>query len=275
MPKSGGSTIKNILNARWGKKNVFLYNSDAWKLGEEHAATFTQENPKRWRMAVGGYSEVLRRHGGNGCKWFTLFRHPIARVVSAYYYCHKKPQDQACASSVMLASDVDLVSFARMWGNFAVRQFSLGDLTIETVMGVAMSPEQRAWPAWYMAKEHLARTYATKPNVDGADGALHEKMDFTQDLLRNEYAAVGILEEFNTTMALFDSVLDIPGLGWAEIFERKGVVNKNTNSVSAKDKALVAAHRDDRIKYFLRLDIQLYEYAVGLFHEQLASAGLS
>ncbi|CAM9220085.1 unnamed protein product, partial [Laminaria digitata] len=226
---------------------------------------------------VGGYSEVLRRHGGQGCKWFTLFRHPIDRVVSAYHYCHKKPQDQACASSAMVASEVDLFSFARMWGNFAVRQFSLGDLDIETVMRVATSPEEQEWPAWYMAKEHLMKTDAARTDVNavGADATLYEKMAFTHDLLRDEYVAVGILEEFNTTMALFDRVLGMPKLGWGKYFDLKGVANKNKDFTSDKDKALEAAHNDERIKHFLRLDIELYDYAVHLFHTQLERAGLS
>lgn len=276
MPKSGGSTIKAILNARWGRENVFLYNSDAWKLGEEHAATFAQY-PMDRQVAVGGYSEVLRRHGGQGCKWFTMFRHPIDRVVSAYYYCHNKPQDQACASSAMVASEVDLLSFARMWGNFAVRQFSLGELDIDTVMRVATSPEEREWPAWYMVKEHLMKTDAARQDINavGADAALHGKVGFTQDLLRDEYVAVGILEEFNATMTLFDRVLGMPKLGWGKYFDLKGVANKNKDFASVKDKALEAAHGDERIKYFLRLDIELYDYAVRLFHEQLARAGLS
>ena len=276
MPKSGGSTVKTILNSRWGRKNVFLYNSDAWKLGEEHAATFAQGNAG-WRVAVGGYSEVLRRHGGQGCKWFTMFRHPIDRVVSAYYYCHNKPQDQACASSVMVASEVDLLSFAKMWGNFAVRQFSLGELDIDTVMRVATSPEEKEWPAWYMAKEHLMETDAVRQEsvAVGADTALRDKVGFTQELLRDEYVAVGILEEFNATMALFDRVIGMPRLSWGKYFDLKGVANKNKDFASVKDKALEAAHNDERIKHFLRFDIELYDYAVRLFHEQLASAGLS
>lgn len=276
MPKSGGSTIKAILNARWGRENVFLYNSESWKLGEKHAATFALD-PIGWQVAVGGYSEVLRRHGGQDCKWFTLFRHPIDRVVSAYYYCHKKPHDQACASSAMVASEVDLLSFARMWGSFAVRQFSLGDLDIDTVMRVATSPEEREWPAWYMAKEYLMKTDAARKNITAgdADAALDEKLEFTQDLLRDEYVAVGILEEFNTTMTLFDRVLGMPKLGWGKYFDLKGVANKNKEFSSIKNKALEAAHHDERIKYFLRLDIELYDYAVYLFHDQLARAGLS
>ncbi|CAN0469810.1 unnamed protein product, partial [Scytosiphon promiscuus] len=56
------------------------------------------------------------------CQWFTLFRHPVSRMVSAYYYCKEAPSDTACASEILNARDVDLVTFAKHWGNFALRQ---------------------------------------------------------------------------------------------------------------------------------------------------------
>lgn len=274
MPKSGGSTIKKILYRWWGQENTFLYNSDAWKLGEKEAARFVR-GEKNWRLAVGGYSEVLRRHGAEGCQWFTLFRHPVARVVSAYYFCRTKPQDQACASSILRSEDVSLVTFARMWGNFAVRQFSLGKLDIDSIVSTAAasSPDEQ-WPGWYMVQGHLIKVGDARHAGHGEDEVLEDNMDRAKVLLRDGYGAIGILEEFNTTMRLFDNALDMPGLNWKEGFSKQGVVNKNSVYKRIEEEALESAGQDELIKHYLRFDIELYDYAVSLFHEQVSSAGL-
>lgn len=272
MPKSGGSTVKSILYGWRGMQYTFLYNSVAWKLGERYAETFALDS-SNWRLAVGGYSEVLRRHGGEGCKWFTVFRHPVARLLSAFYYCHKKPQDQVCASSVIFAQNVDLVTFARLWGNFGLRQFALGNLDIDEVLRVSASTSSRSreWPAWYIVKQYWTGV-ATRDDGDG--DALFERLEPAKALLREQYAAIGILEEFNTTLHLFDRVLDMPGLDWPGAFGQHGIVNKNSKFESERENELGSAWQDDRIKHYLRLDIELYDYAVRLFHEQVSSVGV-
>lgn len=274
MPKSGGSTVKAILYGWFGRENAFLYNSDAWKLGEKHAASFELQDAsrsRRWRLAAGGYAEVLRRHGGQRCTWFTLFRHPISRLVSAFYFCRKKPRDQACASAAVLADDVDLVAFARLWGSYGLRQFSLGGLDVDAVMRSARSDEEREkLPGWYLVKQLLL----SMSGGDDADAALVDALEPAKALLRDEYTAVGILEEFNTTLHLFDSVLAMPGLDWIS-FGRQRIVNKNKKFGRAETAAaLEAAWNDERIKHFLRLDIELYEHAVRVFHDQATQAGM-
>lgn len=79
----------------------------------------------RWNVAHGGCTEALRRHAHGTCKWFTVFRHPIARLVSAFYHCRESPGDPLCASEGAGAGGMDLVHFAEHWGNYALRQFAL------------------------------------------------------------------------------------------------------------------------------------------------------
>lgn len=50
---------------------------------------------------------------------------PIQRVVSAYYFCKRKKEDQLCASFVLYAGDTDLLTFAKHWGNYGMRQASV------------------------------------------------------------------------------------------------------------------------------------------------------
>lgn len=34
----------------------------------------------------GSYTEGLRRHGGEHCTWFTVFRHPVSRLGKEGYF---------------------------------------------------------------------------------------------------------------------------------------------------------------------------------------------
>ena len=45
-----------------------------------------------------------------------------------------------------------------------------------------------------------------------------------KNLIREKFAAVGIVEEFNTTISLFDTALQIPGLDWQKMeFSKIGI----------------------------------------------------
>lgn len=96
-----------------------------------------------------------------------------------------------------------------------------------------------------------------------------------RELIANNYTAVGILEEFNSTLHLFNRALGIPGMDWPEYSHTYG----ERNSMAAKyeeekEQVLKAAESDPRIKSSLRLDLLLYAYASSIHQEQLLRYGL-
>ncbi len=99
-----------------------------------------------------------------------------------------------------------------------------------------------------------------------------------QDILSDGYAAVGLLEEFNTTLSLFDATLDMPGLDWHQEFDRIGgaqnVLELNADMKQKKADLLEQAWTDSELKRYMRLDLLLYEHAVDVFHQQALSHGL-
>ena len=61
----------------------------------KHGAKARREAEKALRdgrgMMSGGYVETVRpSESEDKCKWFTVFRHPVARLISAYFYCKFK-----------------------------------------------------------------------------------------------------------------------------------------------------------------------------------------
>eukprot|EP00752_Nemacystus_decipiens_P004974 g4523.t1 len=300
LNKAGGSTIKYMLQP-WideqEEMTVGLYDSKQWEKGEKFARKFlAEENTLTW----GAYTEGLRPHGGGDeCKWFTIFRHPIPRLVSAYYYCKKSPVDGLCASVVLRANETDIYTFAEHWGNFGLRQFSLAYALPEDVIAAEKESQNRCMPqegrkscpGWYRLKlylEGLNKRAEEEANAAGAspllrsskktsmkDGAMVELIQPVTELLNDKYAAVGILEHWDASIKLFQHVLDLPGFDWAHASHKMGKKNGNGTFKKEENAALATAWTDPKLKNSLMLDIVLYDHAVSIHNRQIEQHGLT
>lgn len=96
-----------------------------------------------------------------------------------------------------------------------------------------------------------------------------------KELITNNYAAVGILENFNSTLHLLNRALGIPAMDWPRAFSRNGVRNSRRSDDAEKEKVMEAAASDTRVQSFIRLDIMLYDYALRIHQEQLLDYGLA
>lgn len=112
--------------------------------------------------------------------------------------------------------------------------------------------------------------------------SLHHVLSFIhaiccQALIRDGFAAVGILEEWNKTMALFNKAVVIPGMDWEHEFADEGKDNVNSKKDHEQSKAQVLkdAWTDDELKKYIWLDLLLYEHAVDVFRQQVLSHGLA
>ncbi|CAM9501502.1 unnamed protein product [Hapterophycus canaliculatus] len=315
MNKSGGKTIKHMLRS-WVERSPpsveGLYDSPQWISGGSFAKEYLHSNAT---ITMGGYTEGLRPFGDQGCQWFTVFRHPVSRVVSAYFYCQKTPGDQLCGKHILDPTSTDLLTFAKHWGNYGIRQFLLAFVLPEDVVASKVGSDIRicsdfspagltrnACPAWYRLKLFVERqTCASSTahpglqvNLEGAGsacesgpGALRESwvMQFLQpieEILNRKYTAVGLLEQWETTLLLFNATLGIPDFDWPAAFASNG----RTNAYSApkfndrlthedvKAKMLREAWVDPELKAVLWLDILLYDHAVGVFKQQAEEHGL-
>ena len=95
-----------------------------------------------------------------------------------------------------------------------------------------------------------------------------------EDLLAHKYAAVGILEDFNTTLALFDAALNMPGLDWPKASQSLGKRNNDRAFAEEEAAAVLKSKADPDIQDALWLDILLYDFAVGVFRGQAKEHGL-
>lgn len=49
--------------------------------------------------------------------------------------------------------------------------------------------------------------------------SMHQFLHPVIDILSDKYAAVGIIEQWDASMQLFQSALELPGMDWVESFE--------------------------------------------------------
>eukprot|EP00903_Cladosiphon_okamuranus_P012496 g11701.t1 len=300
LNKAGGSTMKYMLQPWIDERedmSVGLYDARQWIEGEKYAREFlAEENTLTW----GAYTEGLRPHGlSDECKWFTIFRHPIPRLVSAYFYCKKSPVDGLCASSILKANETDIYTFAEHWGNFGLRQFSLAFALPEDVIAAETESQNRCvpqkgrkdCPGWYRLKlylEGLNRKAEEQAEAAGGspllgsskavtmkDGAMLELIQPVTELLANKYAAVGILEHWDNSIRLFQHVLNLPDFDWMKASHKMGKKNGNGTFKKQENEALEKAWTDPKLKSSMLLDLVLYDHAVSVHKRQMEQYGLS
>ncbi len=145
------------------------------------------------------------------------------------------------------------------------QQFLMAFVPVEDVVNSGITVKS---PEWYMLKQFEDR------QVLPAESWMHQYLRRVEDILSNEYAAVGILKDFNTTLALFDATLDMPGMNWQQSFLAAGRRNSGKRDKEEEAAAVVQSKADPDMQDTLWLDILLYEHAVGVFNRQAKEHGL-
>lgn len=281
LQKSGGSSIKAILKMG-GCRTCIKVNYDVqnW-CGEKATPDRSGDEHHDKLVLMGGYTEALRGDPTfKDCVWLTIFRHPIPRLVSAFFYCKIKARDPCCGANKMPAEARDnITAFAKHWGNFAVRQFALGLIPAEDVLDYIHETEGTTYDCikdsgWYALKLYLEGKSTYPGSITHEDGALYGMLQRIKNVVAEKFTAVGILEEFNTTISLFETALPIPGVNWQRGFLRFGVQNEDNDYKDKEKQVLAEAWANSELKSYLELDIMLYEHAVDVFHKQVQFYGV-
>lgn len=222
--------------------------------------------------------------------------------MSAYFFCHRFPDDQLCAGSVLNAESTDILTFAEHWGNYGVRQFLLAFVNSDKVVEADVPADANicqldnatgklasGCPGWYKLKlfvnlKHtcLGSSQPTTTTEESLlnDGWMHAFLGPVEETLSKRYTAVGVLEHWDKTMLLFNSALEMPMFDWPSSFvesKRRNTYKLHCDDVQRNDEAvaLAKALSDPKLKQALWLDILLYDHAVSIFHRQMKQHGLS
>ncbi|CAN0281833.1 unnamed protein product [Ectocarpus fasciculatus] len=293
--KAGGSTVRSMLykiikHIIPPLSGYAVFDDFQWKSGQKYSEKYRRRNNT---VMWGGHTEGLRRfEAPRICKWFTTFRHPVSRVVSAYLYCQRNSRDTLCASMVLKADTTDLITFAKHWGNFGLRQMSLGFIVPEEVMAAHVDDSvctldgENICPAWYRLKLFLQSKANETAQIEGESATtvvggskvyelwMHRFLRPVQEVLSSKYAAVGLVEQWDKSMNLFNKALKVPNFDWSTTSGSMGRTNANTHTEVEQAQLLSRSWWDPELRSVLWLDILLYDYAVSIFNRQIDEYGV-
>ncbi|CAM9257144.1 unnamed protein product [Ectocarpus sp. 12 AP-2014] len=203
-----------------------------------------------------GYVELLRdpmEELGRQCDYFTMMRHPIDRLVSAFYYCptfndkQVRPNKWCGGQSHPDPLTSRLLDFAREdWMCKAMLQLSFASYC----------------PPGAFCEQDMVDNPPT--HLNGVED--WSLLAVAEDVLLS-YTAVGIFEEWELSMELFDAVISSPVQQWGG----GEAVNPGPQS-GEREMLLRWAHSSPEIRQAVGGDLLLYDLALSIFKRQTAEA---
>ena len=101
------------------------------------------------------------------------------------------------------------------------------------------------------------------------DHMLYKFLEPALEIISSRYAAVGILEEMNKTMYLFDRALGIPNFSWPVEIQNAGASNSNDKMKAQAQDAWLKYSTDPSFLKFIWLDMILYQHALNVHAKQV------
>jgi len=216
--KSGGNSMKTLLNkALRPTHRQVLCNSLEWR--KNRCADKT--NFERGERVLISSAFALGAPGllAGNCTWVTMAREPLARVVSAFFYCtYKNPFDQLCVrdsthkpkrrnhtqetltdAAALDARLSEFRAFADAWREklrFQLRMPAFAnDILFKRVHVHKRRPDERRPMSWQLAKNALA-----------GDA---EPVGATIAAAERRFAVVGLVERFRESVERMGAVLEL------------------------------------------------------------------
>ncbi|MCS3678766.1 hypothetical protein GGP72_003044 [Salinibacter ruber] len=98
IPKTGGMTIRTATRWIYGWNGVHTTPKDV--LHPKRVAS-SLDDPERMRLVRGHIAYGLHNHVSVPCRYFTMLREPVSRVISLYYYIKRGwPESEAASLSL-------------------------------------------------------------------------------------------------------------------------------------------------------------------------------
>ena len=192
---------------------------DLYRIPRPETIARVEALPERTRVIVGHFPYSFRQHVPRPHRCFTVLREPQECIISAYYHIRRTGTHRLHEEAVS------------------------GEMTLSGCADMLRNRQTR-WIAGVPRKSDM-------PN--------NEMLAQAKQNLAESFAAFGLTERFDETIALFNTAL-----GW----NVKHYVRENVNSARPKREQLT--ERDmDTVREAAQLDGELYRFAVDLFEKRI------
>jgi len=224
-------------------------------------------------IMTAGYAQTASESGpfGHGkCVWLTMFREPVSRLVSAFYYCKRIGADPLCASNRLDAKKATIEQWADHWGNFLFRELLLGGPLRGEAMpngtsaqcnalcdAQSQNPQDHAWYIWKTAlgEGQMLESEAGKRN-----------MRLVTKFLRGDgvpplYDAVGVTTQWAKSMQLFDRTAPLHAK-WEELSKHHHTTHNSGLWKEEEENELQVARENTHVLQAIAADLKIYNEIV-------------
>ncbi|MFC1908579.1 hypothetical protein ACFLXD_01725 [Chloroflexota bacterium] len=239
IPKTGGNTIQRLIERKFSKDAMFLFHGglpEGFQKDVDLLERLSEEDKRRIRCIWGGPFCGIHKYLPQPSIYVALFRDPIERVISDYYWVLRRRTN---------AAHNEVVS----------KNMSLEDYVINGV-----------WRAWNGQTRFIRRVPEVSPPGHGPVSLSNDDLEIAKANLRQNFV-FGLIERFDESLILLKRTL-----GWRtkDIFYVKQNVARNR---PAKDR--IGSETVKLIEDHNELDIKLYEFVKQMFEERIARQGTS
>jgi hypothetical protein len=242
-------------------------------------------------IGTAGYAHTLSDgqdlFGHANCKYITMFREPISRLVSAYYYCnHGNPGDPLCGSNRLKAGSASIEEWADHWGNYLFRELLLypplrkevmpnGTASCDALCQVRGNESYQGDNFWYKWKIALGEGQDLKSAAGQRNMQLLKQHLLGSDGVQPFYDAVGITTQWENSMKLFDKVAPLHA-SWKPLSDKYHETHGSGEWVSEERSTLERAMTNQHVLKALEADLKIYnDIVIPLFKQAVMRNGLS
>jgi len=219
IPKTGGTTLDQVLNREAGG-NVYWLSGGA-RDAMDRLAEMPVEESTRFDLYAGHLPWGLHTAIAAPCRYVTMLRHPVERLVSHYYHVHGEPGHRSYKQIVE--------------GGMSLLDFVTSDITLEV--------------------DNLQTRFVAGLEANDAaplDGCTELLLETALENLQESFAGFGVQEYFDESLLLLHDAL-----GWAH---QPFYVSQRVNASRPRHREISDEVRE-AITRRNQLDIRLHAWA--------------
>ena len=234
IPKTAGTALKTIIKRQFPRDSVV--NIYGHKPNSIDVATFKNMEKKekeKIKCLIGHFQFGLHQYLPQPATYITMFRNPVDRIISSYYYIIRSPSH--CLYKKIIGSKMSLKDFVSS-------DTTMRLLNLQTKFIGKIGNERHTVNDKFVSGDilEIAKNNIVKNNI-----------------------IFGVTEKFDESVSLFKQLL-----GWQNIFYvKKNVTDKRlaTKAISKRVRRIIEEKNE--------LDLELYEFVRKRFEEAIDKQG--
>jgi hypothetical protein len=235
IPKTAGTSLSIVLKGMYPSERVFHIDNSRYEDSSEEFKLLTAQKKAQLALVDGHMYYGLHRYLPHESSYFTMLRDPVKRLVSLYNYGLQTPS--VSWNARMVQEKPTFVEFVK------------GHYTNTSDNGIAR----------FLSGHNLA---AAAHGQCGSDTAIQAISN-----LKNHFSAIGLLEEFDQSLLLFQHVL-----AWTKqpLYKRRNVTPKHNNGgLKLIDFSHLTAADLGHIEDYIKWDTVVFRAAKEMHYESI------